>query len=659
MGAAAVLMKEIDLTTRVASFAGVYGAIVIAAKKGQTNKPSLVTSDTQFLNRYTPDSKIKVGYDMAHFSAMAYLERSNKLWVKRVTNNALYGGMVVRTSTSASANMALSSGLSDPSSYIFDSLPEIPGVSESGQFTVVADVGGSLNNTFFYASTKTTDYAFYYNVDSGGVAPTLLGKTLVEIAITTGASASVVASATALAMSAVTGGFIATSNLSTVNYQMVVAGNVTNISDGSAPTGFSFPSPTIQGVDEVRAQDEALLLYGANQGAWSNQIHIKIRTIAESPELVEPGSFEISVFKTENLNVALEKHLISRTKGQKDGRGRNIFVEDVLEGSNYIRAISNPLIPESTLPKVQSTALALSGGSDGVAITDANMISAVDQFKNTSEFPVTILMDGGYAVPSYQLALDSIAQYRQDCVAVLSVPYASEVHADYLNEIINYRKTALNLNSSYSALYTPHLQIQDKFNDRKLWISPDGHVAGSISFSANNYEIWFPPAGYKRGALNVLDTVQRFQDGELDALYDAGVNPIKFKSGKGIVVWGQKTLLARASALDRLNVRLMLIVITPAIKDLLENWLFELNNEEERAIIEIKIKDYLETIKSRKGLYDYDVVCDDTNNLPEDIDANRLNVDVFVKPTKSIESVPVRIVITPSNISFSTAAGAI
>lgn len=215
------------------------------------------------------------------------------------------------------------------------------------------------------------------------------------------------------------------------------------------------------------------------------------------------------------------------------------------------------------------------------------------------------------------------------------------------------------MNSSYCALYTPHLQIQDRFNDRKLFIAPDGHVAGSISFSASNYEIWFPAAGFKRGVLNVLAVSRIFDDGELDLLYTAGINPIRFTSGRGIVIWGQKTLLARPSALDRLNVRLLLIVIEPAVKNFLEDYLFDLNDEGTRTIIEGKLEGYLETIKARKGITGYDVICDETNNSPEDIDANRLIVDIFIKPSRSIEDIPVRVVITPNSISFETAQGAI
>lgn len=527
-GAASVKLKEIDLSTRVATFEGVYGGIVIPAKKGQLDKPSLVTSDTQFLSRYTPDGSVKVGYDLSYFSALAYLERSNKLWVQRVANGAYFAGCKIQKAGSSANSAGLSAGsnVSVPSSHVF-------------------------------------------------------------------------------------------------------------------------------GADEV------LFIYAANEGAWGNNIQIKIETIDANPDLIEENSFKISVYKVTNGAALLESFLVSRVMGQKDGKGRNMFVEDVLEASSYIRAISNPEIDDTVLPKEQSSALVLADGNDGSAVTDANMIAAANKFANRSQVSVTILMDGGYSVPAYQVALDTIAQSRQDCVAILTTPYANEVSADYLNDLISYRKSDLNLNSSFSALYTPHLKIADKFNDRNLWIAPDGHIAGSISFSANNYEIWYPAAGFKRGVLNVLDVAQRFSDGELDSLYNAGINPVKFFPGRGIVVWGQKTLLSRASALDRLNVRLLLIVIEPAIRDLLENFLFELNDDGTRSIISTKIESYLEGIKARKGVTDFAVVCDETNNTPADIDNNRLNVDIYVKPSISIEEIPVRVVITPNNISFADAATAV
>lgn len=605
-GAAKVTIKEIDLSTRVASFEGVYGAIVVQAKKGASDRPQLVTSDTQFLSVFTPDSKVEVGYDLAYFSALSYLERSNKLWVKRVINGATFSGATV-----------FATGLSVAAT--FDAA--IAGVT--GNVELSADDAGIKGNLILITGDGILD------LDALVLAWNVANPTnTVSVDSANGADVPNDLEAMQLA------GGLGNAPLP----------NATGIID---PTAYVFGG------------SESLLLYGANEGAWGDQIGYTITTVVDDPDLIEVNSFLIEVYKSSNLATPVESWLVSRVLGQKDGRGLNMYVEDVLESSNYLRAISNDLIAETTLPESQSEIQFLNDGDDGVTITSGNMVSAADDFANKAEVSVTLLMDGGFAVPAYAIALDTIAQNRQDCVAILSTPFADEAAASYLNDIVDYRKTDLNLNSSYSALYTPHLQILDKFNDRNIWISPDGHICGSISFTANSFEIWFPPAGFRRGILNVLDTRRRFSDGELDALYTAGINPIRFIPGKGIVVWGQKTLQARQSALDRLNVRLLLIVIEPAIKELLENFLFEFNDQATRTVIETKLETYLQTIKARRGITDFDVVSDDSNNSPDDIDSNRLNVDVFIKPNRSIEDIPVRIVITPSNISFAEAASSI
>jgi phage tail sheath protein FI len=259
------------------------------------------------------------------------------------------------------------------------------------------------------------------------------------------------------------------------------------------------------------------------------------------------------------------------------------------------------------------------------------------------------MMDGGYAVPAYQKAMDLIAQTRKDCVAILSVPFSAEDSADYINEIGSYRDTDLNMNSSWSALYTGYCLIQDRYNDREIYVSPDGYAAQAISFSAANFELWFPAAGFKRGVLTtVIDVRRRFEEGERDYLYDKGINPIRFFSGRGIVIWGQKTLSAIPSALDRLNVRLLLVVIGPALKTFLENFLFDLNEPDVRNDILGGITNYMDRIQARKGVTSYTPVCDDSNNLPADIDANRLVVDLYISPTRSIEDIPLRMIITSS-----------
>jgi hypothetical protein len=522
-GAAAVRIQEIDLSTRVASFAGAYGGICIPVKKGAGSEPQLVVSDKNLLDRYTPNSRVEVGYDLGYFSALAYLERADKLWVQGIMKSGLNGGLKLAISSGTSA--ALSAGLSDPAQHVF-----------------------------------TT---------------------------------------------------------------------------------------------------ESILIYASSPGKWSDDIGIKLMNNSDDADQVpETDSFRIQVFKKGFEGAPVEEFFCSKVEGQKDGYGTNMYIEDVLKASNYIRAINNPAVTGA--PKTQASILYMGAGSDGVAVTDSEMIAGAQAaFSNVDNIPVTLLMDGGWATSAYQVALDAIAKSRMDCVAILSTPYASEIASSFMTDLSTYRKTTLNLNSSYSGLYTPHLKIRDRFNDREIFVAPDGYVAGSISFNANNSEIWFPPAGFRRGLLNVIGVSRRFEQGEMDLLQKMQINPIRQTAGRGIVIWGQKTLLSKPSALDRMNVRLLLITIEPAMKEFAEDYLFEFNDVPTRSEVQVKLDSYLQGIKGRRGLYDFQVICDDSNNTPDVIDNNQLVIDVFIKPTKSAEAIPLRIIITSTGASFSSAAAAV
>lgn len=665
-GAAAVLPKEVDLSTRVASSPGVYGAIVIRAKKGPVGEPQLMTSDSQLLSVYTPDERVDVGMDLAFFSALAFLEKSNKLWVTRAAKQSKYGGLSLKASTSAYNNFALATGMTDPTAYVFDSGDDVAAVAEVTQFVfsqlgTFYDVAGSgLALQLHVDEVAANGHYFWFNVTDGGNVqsdPNLDG-TAHQVDILAADTADQVATKFYNAVAALVGVYTATNTpAGTVTATNVVAGLVT---DASATGLAAAVSVTTQGAAAINTVDEAVLIYGSSQGAWADDVGIKVTNYATDPDKVkEPDSFIIEVFKASNTVVPVETFVCSRVQGALDGYGNNIFVEDALSGSNYIRAISNPAVDESINPKDQATVLFMNGGDDGVAVTDAEMVTASESFRNKDKFITTLFMDGGWATDAFGQNLDSIATERMDSVALLSVPIAAEIASTYLNDIIDYRKTTLNLNSSYSALFTPHVLVFDRFNNRRLYASPDGYAGAAISFSAANFEIWFPPAGFKRGLVRVLDLRRRFTKGELDALYDAGINPLRFAPGKGIAIWGQKTLLARPSALDRLNVRLLLVTIEPAIAAALEDFLFELNDVATRNLAVAIIDTYMEGIKARKGVDDFLTVSDDTNNTASDIDNNRMNVDLYIKPKKAVEYIPFRVVVTSSGVSFQQAQASV
>jgi phage tail sheath protein FI len=169
---------------------------------------------------------------------------------------------------------------------------------------------------------------------------------------------------------------------------------------------------------------------------------------------------------------------------------------------------------------------------------------------------------------------------------------------------------------------------------------------------------WYAPAGFNRGSLNILEADFIFNQGDRDALYSAGINPVQTFKGRGTVIWGQKTLQIKASALDRLNVRRMLIVLEKSIAISLQDFAFEPNSVLTRFKVSAMVTSFLDTLSAQgafqteAGDRGYRVVCDTTNNTPDVIDRNELHVDVFVKPSRAAEFIQLQVIVTNTGVSF-------
>jgi hypothetical protein len=436
-----------------------------------------------------------------------------------------------------------------------------------------------------------------------------------------------------------------------VDQEAFWAGKVDEATDLVGDIGTATPS--INTYDDIIPGAEAITIVAVEQGEWANDLSIRIYPGSE------PDTFFIEVYLG---STQVDRIEASRLIGKRNGYGRNMYIDEVTKGSNWIRGFNNPLVADNILPKFHNPHLIqdvqiFTEGVDGLSATEGQMIIEAEKLYNANDYPLTLILDGDWATVPYQQKLDAIANKRQDCVALLTMPYEHEYSSNYLEDVLDYKRNQLLIDSSYSALYTSHLKIYDKHNDRSLWVTPVGHVGSIISKNAELEEIWYPPAGWRRAIIReVQDCLRRYSDGEKDILYNNSINPIRFKGGRGIVVWGNKTLQYRASHTDRLNVRLMLIVVRTAIAKALEEYLFQLNTPEERLIARKMIESYMDGIQGRKGVYSYYVVCDDTNNSPEDVERHIMRVDLFVKPTQSIEYVPFTTYLTPLGLDFSQAS---
>jgi len=758
MASASVTIREIDLTTRVPAFAGVYVAACMAAKKGSIEDAFLVTSEAQFLRETTASGTVGVGYDLGYFSVLAALQRTDKVWIRRAIGAGYtYGGALIEAAGAVDDNAALAAGEASPTAYTFSGEALLLYGKDPGEWN--DDVGFKIWVTRTNETIDAVDDIDYstdamvvtqkwvdgepvrLSIDSDGTLPTNLSadttyytvkvdSTHVKLAtslanaiavtpvpidlvdpneITNGTTTGTTANKLVdTAADFVTDGIVAgdvvynttdstvalvaaVDDLNTLSLDtdiMVatdeyiiynVGGSATSTSsDKLVDTAADFVTDEVAAGDVVEnitdsttatitAVDSLTTLSLDTDIMASGEVYRikKQGTITLTPlkQVKETAAFTIEVYKSSDEVNPVETFTCSRVEGTKDGYNQNMYVETKLEASSYIRALDNVLVTDTTMPQAQATVLYLYGGADGAAVTDSTMMTAADAFANKQDKPMTVFLDTGWATPAYQTYIAGICAARQDSVAILSTPYSTEASSNYLNDIVDYRKNILNLGGntgSYAALYSPHVKIYDKYNDRNLYVAPDGYAAAAISYTAYNYEMWYPVAGFKRGMmLNVLDLRRRFSKGEMDYLYDNEVNPNRFYPGKGIMIWGQKTMYGIPSALDRLNTRLLLIVLEPAIAEALEGFDFELNDEPTRAICKNMVDNYMEGIKARRGVYDFFTVCDDTNNFATDIENHIMNLHLFVKPTPSLEFINYTTIITPLSMSFTLAQTAV
>jgi uncharacterized protein len=212
---------------------------------------------------------------------------------------------------------------------------------------------------------------------------------------------------------------------------------------------------------------------------------------------------------------------------------------------------------------------------------------------------------------------------------------------------------AASLNSSYAATYWPWCQILDPATGKNVWVPASTMIAGVYAYNDSVAEPWFAPAGINRGGLStVIRAEQKLSQTNRDILYQGKVNPIATFPGTGTVVYGQKTLQTRASALDRVNVRRLLIVLKSYISQVANNLVFEQNTIATRNQFLSQVNPYLESVQQRQGLYAFKVVMDDTNNTPDVIDRNQLIGQIYLQPTKTAEFIYLDFNITPTGATF-------
>lgn len=304
------------------------------------------------------------------------------------------------------------------------------------------------------------------------------------------------------------------------------------------------------------------------------------------------------------------------------------------------------------------------GGSDGSALTTGDLQRGYDKFKSSEDVDVSLLMTGSTNATVVRHVINNVAESRKDCMVFFS-PEKSDVvgvlsSSDATDNVIDYRKNVVNLSTSFAVMDSGWKYQFDKYNDKFRFVPLNGDIAGLCARTDEVRDPFFSPAGFTRGQINgVVKLPFNPKKAERDKLYQSQVNPVVAFPGEGTVLFGDKTLLSKSSAFDRINVRRLFILLEKAIANAARFQLFEFNDEFTRSQFVSIVEPFLRDIQGRGGIQDFAVICDTSNNTPEVVDRNEFRGDIFIKPSRAINFIQLNFVAVRSGVEFSEVVGAV
>ena len=326
---------------------------------------------------------------------------------------------------------------------------------------------------------------------------------------------------------------------------------------------------------------------------------------------------------------------------------------EALWGESTVKDLTHGFLDmPSTFANVKR--ISLSGGVDSQTSRDRIYTGGYSKFVDRDNIDIALLISGRSDETTIKLLAD-IANDRKDCVLFVS-PQLSDVlnksQAQASSNVIN-RRNSYGINSSYVVMDSGWKYIYDKYNDKFVYIPLNADTAGLCARSESAAQAWFSPAGLNRGVVrNVIKLAFNPDQSSRDLLYVAGVNPITTFTGEGTVLFGDKTLLKKPSAFDRINVRRLFITLEKSISTAAKYSLFEFNDEFTRSQFRNLVIPYLRNVQAQRGITDFRVVCDETNNTPEVVDRNQFVADIYIKPARSINFIQLNFIATRTDSAF-------
>lgn len=393
-------------------------------------------------------------------------------------------------------------------------------------------------------------------------------------------------------------------------------------------------------------------VYGAAKGASVDEMHIIV--------IDEDGAI------TGTSGTVLEKFAgVSKASDATDSVGQTNYYGSVLNNrSKYIWLTNQPAAVGNNWGSLASgvtftsdatageLTVSLTGGANGT-IDDADRQTAFALLANDELVDVNLIFVGDSSATVGDYVIDNVAEIRKDCMVFVSPAYASVVDnigaeaTSIIAEVGSYTR------SSFAVFDSGWKYMYNRYNDSYVWVPCNGDIAGLCAATDASADPWFSPAGYNRGAIkNAVRLAYSPNKTDRDALYKAGVNPVVGFPGSGIVLFGDKTLLEKPSAFDRINVRRLFITLEKAIATAAKFQLFEFNDAFTRAQFKNLVEPFLRDVQGRRGIYDFRVVCDETNNGSQVVDTNQFVADIFIQPAKSINFIQLNFIATRTGIAF-------
>lgn len=359
----------------------------------------------------------------------------------------------------------------------------------------------------------------------------------------------------------------------------------------------------------------------------------------------------------------------SKAANAKKEDGTSSYYKNVINNtSQYVWWMAHPTASnwgsdaDSVSFDASTMTITLSGGVDDFASTLGQKMTAFELFNADEQYDLSLIMCGKaeHALANY--VVQNVAEKRMDCVAFVSPQDVSSGDpligntSTITEKMIAYRNNLTS--SSYMVIDSGYKYQYDRYNDMYRWLPLNGDVAGLCARTDQTNDPWFSPAGLNRGQVkNVVRLAFNPRKTDRDNLYVAGINPVVSFPGQGVVLYGDKTGLSKPSAFDRINVRRLFIVLEKAIATAAKYQLFEFNDGFTRAQFRNMVEPFLRDVKGRRGMYDFKVVCDESNNTGEVIDTNRFVADIYIKPARSINFIQLNFVATRTGADFSEIAG--